>query len=249
MSYTRPAFDAADASWQGASAYTRLAFDAADASFESEATSVEAIGAAIIGSVTAAATVAHGITAVGAAVIGPVTAAGVVEHTSPEAVAVGAAIIGPVTAAATVAHGISGVGSAVIGPLTASAQAAHGVSAAGAAVIGSVTAVGQAAHGITAVGAAVIGPVVAACVAHHPRYSLKGEVRSGGVLVNRVVRAYRRDTGALVGEQVTASGRFDIHAGFEAREHYVLPVDLDEAAEDFTPPTVNRVLSVLAVDA
>lgn len=248
MSYTRPDFDAADASWVGASAYTRPAFDAADASFELPNTGIEAIGAATIGPVTAAATVAHGITAVGAAVIGPVTAAGVVEHTSPEVVAVGVAIIGPVTAAATVSHGISGVGAAVIGPVTASGQAAHGVAAVGAAVIGPVTAVGQAAHGITAVGAAVIGPVVAACVAHHPRYSLKGEVRDGGVLVNRLVRAYRLDTGALVGEQATTAGRFDIHAGFVQREHYILPLDMSEGATDWTPPAVNHVLSELAVD-
>lgn len=227
MSYTRPAFNAADASWQGASAYTRPAFNAADASFEPEATSVEAIGAAIIGPVTAAATVAHGITAVGAAVIGPVTAAGVVEHTSPEVVAVGAAVIGPVTAAATVAHGMSAAGAAVIGP---------------------VTAVASAAHGITAAGAAVIGPVVAACVAHHPRYSLKGEVRDGGVLVNRTVRAYLRSSGALIGEQMTDVGRFDIHAGFEEAEHYLLPIDLSGDAADFMPPAANRVLSVLAVD-
>lgn len=33
MSYTRPAYDAADASWEGAAAYTRPAYDAADASF------------------------------------------------------------------------------------------------------------------------------------------------------------------------------------------------------------------------
>ena len=33
MSYTRPPFDGADATWLGASAYTRPAFDAADASF------------------------------------------------------------------------------------------------------------------------------------------------------------------------------------------------------------------------
>lgn len=33
MSYTRPPFDGADASWAAESAYTRPAFDAADASF------------------------------------------------------------------------------------------------------------------------------------------------------------------------------------------------------------------------
>ncbi|MEO5343789.1 MAG: hypothetical protein H7842_10710 [Gammaproteobacteria bacterium SHHR-1] len=37
MSYTRPAYNAADATWQGADAYTRSAFDAADATFQSTA--------------------------------------------------------------------------------------------------------------------------------------------------------------------------------------------------------------------
>ncbi len=226
MAYTRPDGAAADFEFSGV-AYTRPAGDAANFSFESEATTVEAIGAAIIGPVTVAGTAAHGIAAVGAAVIGPVIAAGVAEHTSPEVFAVGAAIIGPVTAAA---------------------QAAHGVAAVGAAVIGPVTAVGQGAHGITAVGAAIIGPVVAAGVAHHPRYSLKGEVRDGGVLVNRTVRAYLRSSGALIGEQMTDVGRFDIHAGFAEAEHYLLPIDLSGDAADFMPPAVNRVLSVLAVD-
>jgi hypothetical protein len=33
MSYTRPAYDSADASWVGASVYTRPAYDSADASW------------------------------------------------------------------------------------------------------------------------------------------------------------------------------------------------------------------------
>lgn len=247
MAYTRPDGDAADFEFSGV-AYTRPAGDAANFSFEPEITSVEATGAAVIGPVTAAATTAHGISAVGAAVIGPVTAAGVAEHTSLEVFVVGAAIIGPVTAAGVVAHGIAGVGAAVIGPITTAAQAAHGVSVAGAALIGPVTAAGLGAHGITATGAAVIGPLVAVGVARHPRYSLKGDVRDGGVLVNRTVRAYLRSSGALIGEQMTIVGRFDIHAGFTEAEHYVLPIDLSSDATDFTPPVANRLLSVLVVD-
>lgn len=248
MSYTRPAFDAADASWDGASAYTRPAFDAADASFEPPSTDIEAIGAAIIGPVTAACLVAHGVTAVGGAVIGPVLAAGVAEHTSPEVFVAGAATIGPVTAAAVASHGVAAAGAAVLGPVTAAAQVGHGVAAVGAAIIGPVSAAGVAAHGIAGAGAAIIGSIVAAGVALHPRYSLKGEVRLQGVLVNRLVRAYRLDTGALIGEQATDAGRFDIHAGFEAREHYILPLDMAEGATDWAPPAANHVLSVLAVD-
>ena len=202
MSYTRPPFDAADASWQGASAYTRPAFDAADASFEPVVTSVEAVGAAIIG---------------------------------------------PVTAAALASHGVAAVGAAVLGPVGAAAQAGHGLSAVGAAFIGPLSAAGVAAHGIAGAGAAVIAPITAAGVALHPRYSLKGEVRDG-VLVNRLVRAYRLDTGALVGEQSTTAGRFDIHAGFVQREHYILPLDMSVGATDWLPPTANHVLSELAVD-
>lgn len=248
MSYTRPPFDGADASWEGASAYTRPAFDAADASFEPPNTGIEAIGAATIGPVTAAAQVAHGVAVVGGAVIGPVTAAGVVEFTSPEVFMVGAATIGPVTATAVAAHGVAAVGAAVLGPVGAAAQAGHGLSAVGAAHIGPLSAAGVVAHGIAGAGVAVIAPIAAAGVALHPRYVLQGEVRDGGVLVNRTVRAYLRSTGALVGEQVPDAGRFDIHAGFSEAEHYILPVDLDEGATDWAPPTRNRILSKLAVD-
>lgn len=81
------------------------------------------------------------------------------------------------------------------------------------------------------------------------RYELRGEVRDQGVLVNRRVRAYRRDTGALVADADAIAGRFALHAGFEAREHYLVPVHLDDTATDYAPPCANRVLSVLAQDA
>lgn len=81
------------------------------------------------------------------------------------------------------------------------------------------------------------------------RYELRGEVRDTGVLVDRRVRAYRRDTGTLIGEADTVAGRFRIHTGFEPREHYVVPIHLAVEATDYAPPCANRVLSVLAQDA
>lgn len=80
------------------------------------------------------------------------------------------------------------------------------------------------------------------------RYELRGEVREQGELVERRVRAYLRDTGALAGEMETIAGRFVIHVGFEPAEHYIIPLNLDESATDFAPPCANRVLSVLAQD-
>lgn len=80
------------------------------------------------------------------------------------------------------------------------------------------------------------------------RYELRGEVRDGGVLVARRVRAYRRSDGALVSQADTVAGRFALHAGFAPDEFCVVPFDLAEGAVDFTPPAANRVVSVLAED-
>lgn len=81
------------------------------------------------------------------------------------------------------------------------------------------------------------------------RYELTGEVRAQGILVNRLVRAYRRDTGELVGEIATTAGRFKLHTGFVAREHFIVPIDTGNDATDWAPPCANRVMSVLAQDA
>ena len=91
-------------------------------------------------------------------------------------------------------------------------------------------------------------PVVGACSAVHLRYELRGEVRVGGVLVNRRVRAYLRDTGALVSQGDTTAGRFALPAGFDEAEHYVVPIDLAPGATDWLPPAANRIVSVLAMD-
>jgi hypothetical protein len=109
-------------------------------------------------------------------------------------------------------------------------------------------AVGDGAHGVAGLGAPTMPflPVGAGIV---ERYELIGEVRTQGVLVNRQVRAYRRDTGELVGNMATTLGRFKMHAGFSAIEHYLVPIDLDTLAEDFNPPCNNRIISVLAQDS
>lgn len=140
---------------------------------------------------------------------------------------------------------VEGVGEFTI-EVSAEGEGAHGVSGTSAFSI-DVSAESEGAHGITGTASFSID-ISAAAVAQHPRYMLKGEVRDAGVLVNRMVRAYRRSDGALIGEQLTDAGRFNIHAGFAAAEHYLLPIDLDSGATDFTPPAVNRVMSVLAED-
>lgn len=232
--------------FQGA-AYTRPDGDAADFG-QAVVTDVLVTGAAVLGAITASGTVAHGITVAGAATLGPVTAEGMVEITDPAVVVVGAGVLGAITAAGVVSHGINVAGSAALGAVVADGQVAHGIAVAGAATLGPVTALGGMAHGISVAGAATLAPIAAAGDVLHPRYVLKGEVRDSGVLVNRLVRAYRLDTGALVGEQVTTAGRFDIHAGFAEREHYILPLDMSDGATDWLPPTANHVLSELAVD-
>ena len=50
MSYTRPDYNAADASWEGMSAYTRPDYDAADASFVLASSSIY-LGSTLINSI------------------------------------------------------------------------------------------------------------------------------------------------------------------------------------------------------
>ena len=106
---------------------------------------------------------------------------------------------------------------------------------------------GTAAHGVAGTGELTLD-FLAAGVAVHPRYELRGEVRMGGVLVNRRVRAYQRESGELLGQADTEAGRFKVHAGFTAVECYVTPIDLTSDAVDWLPPTANRLLPVMADD-
>lgn len=151
----------------------------------------------------------------------------------------------------TEAHGIheqinidaSGVGFI---DLSASGTGAHGVAGSGSAAI-TLSATGAGAHGVAGSAIASLG-LSATAAGIVERYEVRGEVRKDGILINRLVRVYRRDTGALVGEQETTAGRFALHCGFVEREHYLVPIDLANDAVDWAPPVANRVLSVLASD-
>lgn len=87
-----------------------------------------------------------------------------------------------------------------------------------------------------------------AATAQHPRYELRGQVRLAGNPVERRVRGYNRDSGALLGQGDTTGGFFRIHAGFAEIECTVLPIDLSSGATDYEPPVANRVLCVMAED-
>lgn len=140
-----------------------------------------------------------------------------------------------------------GDGAATVG-ITASGSALHGVAASGAASV-DISASGSAVRGVVAGGAVAYDVFSAAGAGLVERYEVRGEVRIQGGLFNRLVRVYRRDTGELVGEQNTTAGVFHIHCGFVPREHYLLPLETGNDAEDWSPPCANRVVSVLAQDA
>lgn len=220
MSYARPDHDAADASWLGQGAYTRPDHDAADASWLTSATGVGDGELDIIGSGAGA----HGVAGLGT---GEVAIEG----------------FGTGTAGAPAVSG-SGAGDInVVGD----GAGAHGVRGPGVGIVG-IYGAGTGLHGVRGAGSGDVD-ITGSAEGLHLRYELRGEVRMAGVLVNRRVRAYRRDTGALVGEADTTAGQFRVAAGIGApREHYVIPLDLSEDATDWRPPTANRVVSVLASD-
>ena len=221
MSYTPPANNAADFSWVGALAYTPPVASAAN--FTWAPAGVAGTGTGVLAFAGAGAA-AHGVAGAGAGVLA-FTGAGAGEHTNPSVEGAGAGTL-TFTGAATAAHGVAG--------------------AAGGAL--AFTGSGAAAHGIAATGAGAIG-FTGACVAVHLRYEVRGEVRQGGVLVNRRVRCYKRSTGELMGQTDTAAGLYRVHAGFDDAEVYTLAIHLDEAATDWIPPTANRLVPVLAEDA
>lgn len=139
-------------------------------------------------------------------------------------------------------------GSGVIA-VTGAGSVTHGqvINAAGAGAV-SLSGAGVAAHGVALSGLGALSLTGAGSVVH-PRYEVRGEVREGGVLVDRSVRVYDRLSGALIGEDDTAAGRFAIHTGFAEAEVYITPIDLSPAASDWLPPTANRVVAALAMDA
>lgn len=220
MSYTRPPQSAADATWQGAAAYTRPAQTAADASWGSSGTVGVGSGAL---SFAGMATGAHGVAGAGFGSLG-FSGAGEGEHTNPSVEGDGAGALA-FAGAGLGAHGAAGAGAGAL-LFTGAASGAHGVAAAGA---GSVQFSGMAA-------------------AQHLRYEVRGEVRLGGVLVNRRVRCSKRATGELTGQADTVGGRYRVHAGFDDAEVYVTAIDLAGSATDWVPPTANRLVPVLADD-
>lgn len=148
------------------------------------------------------------------------------------------------TGAATAAHGISGAGLGVIDFTGAGVGVLEtGIEGAGAGSL-EFAGAGVAAHGIAATGAGGFG-FTGAGVAVHPRYEVRGEVRLGGILVNRLVRCYQRSTGALLGQADTVAGLYAVHAGFDASEVYVTAIDTADDATDWLPPTANRLVPVL----
>lgn len=205
---------------------------------------VETTIAAVV-PVVAAGGAAHGVAGSGVATVA-ITAALDMDFTMSGVSTTIEAVV-PVVAAGDAAHGVAGSGAATVG-VTAAAAATHGVAGSISATVAVVSA-GSVAHGVAADAAATV-TLAASIQAVVERYELRGEVRLGGILVNRRVRAYRRDTGALVNEADTVAGRFRIHAGFESGiEFTVLPIDLANDAIDWTPPVANRVLPELAFDA
>lgn len=140
---------------------------------------------------------------------------------------------------------VSGIGYGAI-DCTGSGTAAHGVAGVGAGAI-NCTGSGTAVHGVAGVASGSLS-LAGAGTAVHERYEVRGEVREGGVLVNRRVRAYLRSSGALVSETDTVGGKFNLNTGFSQAEHYVVPIDLGAFASDWLPPAANRIVPVLAYD-
>lgn len=225
MSYTRPPGDAADFHFSGAT-YTRPAGDAADFHFGSGAPT--GYVDATLGPLVVDAHAAHGVAGVVDVALGPLVVEAYAEHVPLGAEGWIEATLGPLVGEAFAGHGVGGSASVVLPPLQVEARAGHGVG-------GSVD--------------VALGPLVVEALALHPRYELRGRVQIGGVLVGRLVRAYRLDDGALVGQQDTVAGRFRLHAGFAPAEHYVIALDMSEGATDWVPPAKGHIMSVLAQDA
>lgn len=222
MSYTPPASTAVDFTWVGTTAYTPPASTAVNFTWGASIPEVTGTGAGVVPVGGAAGAVAG---AVGAGVATVPVAGEGAGYFGDMVVGVGGGVV-PVIGAAAAVSGSFGAAAASV-PVTGGAAGLAGAAGAASAII----------------------RIGAEGVALHPRYELAGSVKIGGVLVDRQVRAYLRSTGALVGDVATVAGVFRIHAGFEEDEYYVTPVDLSPSAVDWSPPTANRVLSVLAVDA
>lgn len=204
----------------------------------------DAFGAVpLIGGVTAR----HGVRAVASGAV-PLAGGALAETENTAAIGNAAGAV-PLAGAATARHGVRATADGHL-PITlsGSATARHGVRAV---LSGSVPLAGGAAarHGVrgVAAGGVSLGGSVAST---HVRYEVRGEVRltEGGLLVQRRVRVYSRETGALVGQGDSVGGYFQVPCDLAPAEYVILPIDLSESATDFAPPVANRVTSVLARD-
>lgn len=73
---------------------------------------------------------------------------------------------------------------------------------------------------------------------------ISGTVSELGTPVARTVRAYRRDTGALIGETVSAAdGTFSIDTSGYTGECYVIALD-DNAGVDYNAKVFDRIVPV-----
>lgn len=225
MSYTPPAGDAITLTFEGAAVYAPPSGDAIAITWEPSAP--QALSAAPSPLGAPAALALHLRVALGAAPSPLGAPAALAEYALPF-VPASAAAPSPLGAPSIHARRVDVARSLVASPLGQVALYARRVDQARSAVP---SPIGQPAPQATVV-----------------RFEVRGEVRNQGVLVDRRVRAYRRNDGALIAEQDTTAGRFRLHCGFAAAEHYLVPVDLSAEATDYAPPCANRVLSVLADD-
>lgn len=221
MSYTPPAYNAANFSWVGLAAYTPPAYNAANFSWAPVVADVTGTGAGVV-PVTGAGSGVLAFTGVGSGAV-PVTGAGVGQF--DQVITGDGAGQVPIVGGGAGYAGASGAGVGVV-PVAGASVGDYGASGAGAGAI----------------------PVVGAGLAVHERYELVGVVKIGEALVNRRVRAYLRSSGALVAQADTVAGAFRIPVGVVEDEYYLTPIDLAPGATDWLPPTANRVTSVLAVD-
>lgn len=153
-----------------------------------------------------------------------------------------------ITAEGLAAHGVVGQGEAAL-DLQAECVTYHGY--VGRLNVGlEFSASGASKHGQAASASLVLGLQADGAVLH-TRYEVRGEVREsvGGVLLARSVRVYHQGTGELVGMVDAALGRFQVHCGLQPDKYVIMPVDLSADADDYAPPVICNVQSVLAQDS
>lgn len=230
MSYVRPAHNAADATWQGATPTVRPAHDAADATWQQQggpaavamraaSASPLAASAARLAPITQARAQSASPLATSAAHLAVLDDAVRLRAASPSPLGTSAAHLAPVTVARARSASPLAPGAAQIAPvLQARARSSSPLGASRAALT-------------------------------HLRYEIRGAVRQQGVALARTVRCHRLSDGALLGEAATVAGQYRVPAGLvEGDLCYLVPLDLEPGAADYRPVAANRVPAVLADD-